>query len=66
MLQLLFLFTTSLLFTPIAIWIFLTLCDRLNFKDDSLNGLTFYRRQGVAVYVDKHGNKVMVNRNKND
>lgn len=62
MIAILFIYIVSLFFTPIAIYLFIKMCERFRFVDDRLNGLKFYRRNVVAVYVDKHGNEVMVDR----
>lgn len=57
----LFLFVVSFMFSPIAIYLFIKICQK--YVDNSLNGLKLYRRQNVAVYTDKHGNEIMINRN---
>lgn len=63
MIALIFLYFTAVLFTPIAIYLAVLFFKHFNFIDDSLNGLKFYQRDVVGVYTDKHGNKIMINRN---
>lgn len=61
----LFLFVVSFMFSPIAVYLFIKICQKRKYVDNSLNGLKLYRRQNVAVYTDKHGNEIMINRNEN-